>query len=65
MKVSDKLKYDVFINVKGDIKDEYKNVHVRIDDIFVSVTLANGRIIGYPICNILRLNITPNKDGVS
>lgn len=65
MEVNKNRKYDIFINAREGIKDEYKNVSVRIDDIFVTVTLANGRQIGYPICNITRVNIVPNKDGIN
>lgn len=64
MNVDKKKKYDVFINTTGGIKDQYKGVIVFADDIFVTVTLADGRIIGYPICNIDRINLTPNKDGI-
>jgi len=65
MDIKKGIKYDVFINAREGIKDEYKNVSVRIDDIFVTVTLSNGRQIGYPICNITRINIIPNTDGIN
>lgn len=59
------IKYDVFINTVDGIKDEYKNVELRFDDIFITVTLSNGRQIGYPICNISRINFIPNTDGIN
>lgn len=65
MDICKKTKYDVFINTVNGIKDEYKNVTVHCDDIFVTVTLTNGRQIGYPICNIARINISPNTDGIN
>lgn len=65
MDICKKLKYDVFINTVDNIKDEYKNVELRFDDIFITVTLSNGRRIGYPICNISRINFIPNTDGIN
>jgi hypothetical protein len=65
MDVCKKLKYNVFINTVDGIKDEYKNVELRFDDIFITVTLSNGRQIGYPICNISRINFVPNVDGIN
>ena len=65
MNIDKRTKYDIFINSREGIKDEYKNVFVHIDDIFVTVTLSNGRQIGYPICNITRINIIPNTDGIN
>lgn len=49
-------KYDIFINTIDGIKDEYKNVSISIDEIFVTVMLADGRHIAYPIKNISRVN---------
>ena len=65
MDIQKKVKYDVFINAGEHIKDEYKNVELRIDDIFITVILSNGRQVGYPICNVTRINISPNKDGIN
>ena len=65
MDVCKKIKYDVFVNTADGIKDEYKNVELRFDDIFITVTLSNGRQIGYPICNISRITFVPNTDGIN
>lgn len=65
MDMNKNRRYDIFINAREGIKDEYKNVSVRIDDIFVTVTLSFGRQIGYPICNITRINLIPNTDGIN
>ena len=65
MDICKRQKYDVFINAGEHIKDEYKNVELRIDDIFITVTLSNGRQVGYPICNVTRINIIPNMDGIN
>jgi hypothetical protein len=59
------IKYDVFINTVDGIKDEYKNVELRFDDIFITVTLSNGKQIGYPVCNISRITFVPNTDGIN
>ena len=50
-------KYNVFINTTSGIKDEYINVSLYIDDIFITVGLADGRVIGYPLCNVQRVNL--------
>lgn len=65
MDICKRQKYDVFINAGEHINDEYKNVELRIDDIFITVTLSNGRQVGYPICNVTRINIIPNTDGIN
>lgn len=56
MKVEKNKKYDIFINTVDGIKDEYINVELFIDDIFIHVVLADGRNIGYPINNVSRIN---------
>lgn len=65
MDIQKKVKYDVFINAGEHIKDEYKNVELRIDDIFITVILSNGRQVGYPICNVTRINVNPNNDRIN
>ena len=65
MDIQKRVKYDVFINAGEHIKDEYKNVELRIDDIFITITQSNGRQVGYPICNVTRINIIPNTDGIN
>lgn len=63
MNVDKKKKYDIFINtVDGFIKDEYKNVSLFIDDIFITIILENGRNIGYPINNVARINFVEHKN---
>lgn len=63
MNVDKKKKYDIFINtVDGFIKDEYKNVSLFVDDIFITVILENGRNIGYPINNVARINFVEHKN---
>lgn len=61
MRVDKSKRYDIFINTVDGIKDEYKNVSLFIDDIFITVTLADGRMIGYPIHNISRVNFKPTQ----
>lgn len=56
MKVEKNKKYDIFINTVDGLKDEYINVELFIDDIFIHVILAGGRNIGYPINNVSRIN---------
>lgn len=56
MKIDKNKRYDIFINTVDGIKDEYKNINLFIDDIFVHIILADGRNIGYPINNVSRIN---------
>lgn len=65
MDVEKRIKYDIFINAGENIKDQYKNVYVRIDDIFITIMQSDGRQIGYPLCNVMRINMAPNKDGIN
>ena len=63
MNIDKKKKYDIFINtVDVLIKDEYKNVSLFVDDIFITVILENGRNIGYPINNVARINFVEHKN---
>lgn len=61
VKIDKNKRYDVFVNTVDGIKDEYINVELFIDDIFIHVVLADGRNIGYPINNVSRINYRETK----
>lgn len=56
VKIDKNKRYDIFINTVDGLKDEYINVELFIDDIFIHVVLTDGRNIGYPIINVSRIN---------
>ena len=56
MKIDKNKRYDVFINTIDGIKDQYKNVELIFDDIFIHVILSDGRATCYPIANVSRVN---------